>query len=104
MRNLVGNALKFTPKEGKITISSVIKNNSVVVSVTDTGIGMSKENLNKLFKKDEHFTTQGTNNEAGTGLGLLLCRDFVEANGGTISVESELGKGTSFKFDLPNGN
>lgn len=104
LRNLVGNALKFTPKEGKITISSVIKNNSVVVSVTDTGIGMSKENLNKLFKKDEHFTTQGTNNEAGTGLGLLLCRDFVEANGGTISVESELGKGTSFKFDLPNGN
>lgn len=101
LRNLVGNALKFTPKEGKVSISSVIKNDSVIVSVIDTGIGMSKENLNKLFKKDEHFTTQGTNNEAGTGLGLLLCRDFVEANGGRISVESEEGKGTSFIFDLP---
>ncbi len=101
LRNLVGNALKFTPKEGKITVSSSIKNDSVIVSVTDTGIGMSKENVNKLFKKDEHFTTQGTNNEAGTGLGLLLCRDFVEANGGKINVESEEGKGTTFKFDLP---
>ncbi|WP_338762823.1 tetratricopeptide repeat-containing sensor histidine kinase [Bernardetia sp. ABR2-2B] len=101
LRNLVGNALKFTPNEGKVSISSVVKNDSVIISVTDTGIGMSKENLNKLFKKDEHFTTQGTNNEAGTGLGLLLCRDFVEANGGKISVESEEGKGTSFIFDLP---
>ena len=101
LRNLVGNALKFTPKEGKVTISSEIKNDSVLISVIDTGIGMSKENLNKLFKKDEHFTTQGTNNEAGTGLGLFLCKDFVEANGGKISVESEEGKGTSFIFDLP---
>ncbi len=101
LRNLVGNALKFTPKEGKITVSSTIENDSVLISVTDTGIGMSKENLNKLFKKDEHFTTQGTNNEAGTGLGLLLCRDFVEVNGGQLSVESKEGKGTSFKFDLP---
>ncbi|WP_169315235.1 tetratricopeptide repeat-containing sensor histidine kinase [Bernardetia litoralis] len=104
LRNLVGNALKFTPKEGKITVFSVIKDDSVVVSVTDTGIGMSKENLNKLFKEGKHFTTQGTNNEAGTGLGLLLCKDFVEANGGKINVESQLGKGTSFIFDLPLGN
>ena len=101
LRNLVGNALKFTPNQGKITVSSKIQDDAVLVSVTDTGIGMSKENLNKLFKKDEHFTTQGTNNEAGTGLGLLLCRDFVEANGGTIRVESEEGKGTSFIFNLP---
>jgi signal transduction histidine kinase len=104
LRNLVGNALKFTPKEGKITVSSVIKDDFVTIAVTDTGIGMSKENLNKLFKKNEHFTTQGTNNEAGTGLGLLLCKDFVETNGGKITVESELGKGTCFIFDLPNGN
>ncbi len=103
LRNLVGNALKFTPKEGKITISAKVKNDSVLISVTDTGIGMSKENLKKLFKKDEHFTTQGTNNEAGTGLGLLLCKDFVEANGGQLNVESEEGKGTCFIFDLPNG-
>ncbi|WP_291728079.1 tetratricopeptide repeat-containing sensor histidine kinase [Bernardetia sp.] len=101
LRNLVGNALKFTPNEGKITVSSQLKSDSVIVSVTDTGVGMSEENLKKLFKKDEHFTTQGTNNEAGTGLGLILCRDFVEANGGTIRVESEEGKGTSFIFDLP---
>ncbi len=101
LRNLVGNALKFTSKQGKVSISSMIKNDLVIVSVTDTGIGMSKENLKKLFKKDKHFTTQGTNNEAGTGLGLLLCKDFVEANGGQITVESEEGKGTSFIFDLP---
>ncbi|WP_375559913.1 ATP-binding protein [Bernardetia sp. OM2101] len=104
LRNLVGNALKFTQNEGKVTISSETKNDSVIVSVTDTGIGMNKENLNKLFKKDEHFTTQGTNNEAGTGLGLIMCRDFVEANGGKIRVESEEGKGTSFIFDLPYVN
>ncbi len=101
LRNLVGNALKFTHKNGKITVSSHIKNDVVTIAVTDTGIGMSKENVNKLFKKEDHFTTQGTNNEAGTGLGLLLCRDFVEANGGKISVESQENKGTSFIFDLP---
>ena len=101
LRNLVGNALKFTPKEGRITILSTIEEDFVSITVTDTGIGMSKETLNKLFKKDEHFTTQGTNNEAGTGLGLFLCKDFVEANAGKLSVESEEGKGTSFKFDLP---
>jgi len=101
LRNLVGNALKFTPKEGRITILSTIEEDFVSITVTDTGIGMSKETLNKLFKKDEHFTTQGTNNEAGTGLGLFPCKDFVEANAGKLSVESEEGKGTSFKFDLP---
>ena len=100
IRNLVSNAMKFTDG-GDIRISAARKDEFIEVSVNDSGLGMSKENMNKLFKIDQHYTTKGTDDESGTGLGLILCKDFVENNGGKIWVESELGKGSSFIFTLP---
>lgn len=101
LRNLVSNSIKFT-SSGSITISS-ITNEFVEISVSDTGIGIAKENLRKLFRVDEMFTTKGTRKETGTGLGLILCKEMVELNGGKISVESQEGKGTIFTFSLPKG-
>jgi len=101
IRNLISNALKFTPDNGMITIMSREKNDLWEVSIRDTGVGMDKITLEKLFKKDSSFTTYGTNNEKGTGLGLSLCKEMVEKNGGTIWVESTLRKGSTFYFTLP---
>lgn len=101
IRNLISNALKFTPDGGTITIKSTIEAGFAKISVADTGVGISPENQKKLFRIDSAFTTKGTANEAGTGLGLILCQEFVERLGGTIAVESELGKGTTFFFTLP---
>jgi len=103
LRNLITNAVKFTPESGKITISAVPvdKDNKVEISVTDTGIGISKEDIDKLFKLDRDIVRRGTNDEKGTGLGLLLCKEFAEKNRGNIWAESEAGKGSSFKFTLP---
>jgi signal transduction histidine kinase len=84
-----------------ITISSREKNDLWEVSIRDTGVGMDKITMEKLFKKDSSFTTYGTNNEKGTGLGLSLCKEMVEKNGGTIWVESTLRKGSTFYFTLP---
>jgi signal transduction histidine kinase len=100
-RNLISNAIKFTPKNGSITLQSQVENDFCQISITDTGVGMSAENVAKLFNQTTHFSTYGTSGEKGTGLGLLLCQEMVEKNGGTIWVESEEGKGTSFKFRLP---
>jgi len=99
LRNLISNSIKFT-SSGSITISSV-KDEFVKISVADTGIGIAKENLSKLFRVDEMFTTKGTSKETGTGLGLILCKEMVELNGGKISVESQEGKGTKFTISLP---
>lgn len=108
LRNLVSNAVKFTPHEGKVVFKAEVQpqlNNSndelVKVSVCDTGMGISQENQKKLFKIEENFTTYGTNNEKGTGLGLILCKEFVEINSGTMWVESDEGKGTCFHFTIP---
>lgn len=102
LRNLVSNAIKFTKEEGLISIKVIdLENSMVEFSVQDSGIGMSPENLAKLFRIDTHHTTLGTKNEKGTGLGLILCKELVEINGGKISVESELGAGTKFSFRLP---
>jgi len=103
LRNLITNAIKFTPESGKITISVIPadKDNNIEISVTDTGIGISKENIDKLFKIDRDIVRCGTNDEKGTGLGLLLCKEFVEKNLGNIWAESEEGSGSSFKFTLP---
>ena len=100
VRNLISNALKFTPEGGNITIRSVADGEIAKVSISDTGVGISPANLKKLFRIDSAFTTKGTSNEAGTGLGLILCQEFVERHGGTIGVESELGQGTTFNFTL----
>lgn len=102
LHNLITNAVKFTNIKGSITISAKISHkNMVVISVSDTGIGIAKEDLSKLFQTDHNHTTQGTNHEKGTGLGLLLCKEFVKKNGGKIWVESEVNKGSNFIFTLP---
>lgn len=104
MRNLLSNAIKFTPQGGIITISSeeISLNGKKLIetTITDTGIGMSEGNVNKLFKIEYNYRSTGTNNEAGTGLGLILCKDFIEKNNGTIKVKSELNVGSSFIFTV----
>jgi signal transduction histidine kinase len=100
-RNLISNAIKFTPKEGTIVIESSVKNGMIEIAIKDSGVGISQENISRLFDKKYHLTTFGTNNEGGTGLGLMLCKEFVERNGGTIKVESEIGKGSVFSFTVP---
>jgi signal transduction histidine kinase/ligand-binding sensor domain-containing protein len=101
LRNLLSNAIKFTDENGKINITSSVNGKYVEISVTDNGIGISPENQAKLFRIDTQYTTKGTKNEEGTGLGLLLCKEMIEINKGTIHVESKIGKGTSFIFTLP---
>ena len=101
LRNLVTNAIKFTEANGKIVISAARTDNEVKVTVSDSGIGISDANKEKLFKISEKITSLGTDNEKGTGLGLLLCKEFVEKHGGKIWVESELGKGSNFIFTIP---
>ena len=106
IRNLVSNAIKFTPAKGDITVSAISQHNNgggdqIIVSVADTGIGISEERLTNLFDLDTNISTSGTGGEAGTGLGLLICREFVEQHGGTISAASEPGEGTTVMFSLP---
>jgi signal transduction histidine kinase/Tfp pilus assembly protein PilF len=100
-RNLISNALKFTKSGGTITIKAFeVEDDKIQVSVIDTGIGMSALNLQKLFRTESTFTTNGTSGEKGTGLGLLLCKEFVEKMGGFIWAESTIGVGTIFHFTL----
>ncbi len=102
LRNLVSNAIKFTGENGIIAIKiNDTDNNMLEFSVQDSGMGMSAENMAKLFRIDKHHTTLGTKNEKGTGLGLILCKELVEINGGKITVDSEMGVGTKFSFCLP---
>ena len=101
IRNLISNSIKFTSENGKININASLKDNQVEVSVSDTGIGIKKENIEKLFKIETNITTRGTENEKGSGLGLLLCKEFVEKHEGRIWVESKVGKGSIFYFTLP---
>lgn len=100
LRNLLSNAIKFTPENGKVSVEVDVKDEQVKVLVKDTGMGMSKENMSQLFGNN-YFTTKGTANEAGTGLGLMLCKEFLQKNNGEIFVQSELGKGSVFSFILP---
>ena len=102
LRNLISNAIKFTNNAGKISIKSLIENNQIVVSVEDNGRGMDEEILNKLFSEKHILTNPGTDNEKGSGLGLKLCKEFVEMNKGKIWVESTDGKGSIFSFSLPS--
>lgn len=104
VRNLLSNALKFTPQKGKIIISATSVDNNIEFSVKDTGVGISDEHLKKLFRVDVSHTTLGTSNEKGTGLGLILCYEFVQKNNGDIRVESIKGEGSMFTMILPAGN
>lgn len=101
VQNLVTNAIKYTPKGGSVVISANQKDSMVQVCIQDSGIGIEPEIQKKLFTKFDSPSTNGTNNEQGHGLGLLLVRDFVVQHGGTIEIESEVGKGTCFKFTIP---
>ncbi len=101
IRNLISNAIKFTPVNGSISVKASLKPGMVEVSVTDTGVGINDENKAKLFQLLNGFTTRGNENEKGSGLGLVLCKEFVEKHQGNIWVESELGKGSRFSFSLP---
>jgi PAS domain S-box-containing protein len=100
IRNFVSNSIKFTNSGGKIIIKGVINGDNAEVSVTDTGIGISIENQKNLFRIDEQYRRDGTANEKGTGLGLILCKEFIEKNNGVLWVESEEGKGSRFSFTL----
>ncbi len=101
VRNLVSNALKFTRTGGAVRIVWKDTGNEFEFCVSDTGVGIPAENLGKLFSIAEHVSTHGTDNERGTGLGLLLCKEFVEKNGGRIWVRSEPGNGSEFYFVIP---
>lgn len=101
LRNLISNAIKFTNNGGNISIYAKQNTSDVTVSVSDNGIGIAPKILSKLFNITEMYSTKGTANEKGTGFGLLLCKEFIEKHGGKIWVESEVGKGSEFKFTLP---
>ena len=109
IRNLLSNAVKFTHEKGKVTLTSALFEGdyhieNIKISVNDTGIGMAQENLNKLFRIEKNYKSFGTKDETGTGLGLILCKEFIEKCNGKIWVESEEGKGSVFYFSLPNEN
>ncbi len=103
IRNIISNAIKYTAK-GTIAVSVEHQENQIVTKIKDTGLGISSENLEKLFGADAHFTTVGTHKEKGTGLGLMLCKNFVEKNRGKIWVESKVGQGSVFYFSLPTNS
>jgi signal transduction histidine kinase len=104
LRNLISNAIKFTPENGSVTLSAVKKEQEYQIYVADTGIGLTDEEKDKLFRLDVRFSTAGTNDEPGTGLGLLLCKECVEKQGGTIWVESVPNRGSRFIFTLKTKN
>lgn len=101
IRNLISNAIKFTHEGGKVTIYAVRLDGFIKISVIDNGVGMQDATKNTIFKIGEKRSTPGTANEKGSGLGLLLCKEFVENNGGTIDMETTLGKGSTFYFTIP---
>ncbi|MGE5679381.1 MAG: PAS domain S-box protein [Bacillota bacterium] len=103
LRNLISNAIKFTNTGGKIKLTAHKEDNFIEVNVIDNGVGISAENATKLFKLSEKFSTKGTDHEKGTGLGLMLCKEFVEKNGGSIMVFSRPGEGSRFMFTVPAG-
>ncbi len=101
IRNLISNAIKYTNQGGYIKIQSYCNHDQCEISITDNGIGISKDSIDKIFKLDESYSTIGTEHEKGTGLGLILCKEFVEKNGGKLWVKSEPDKGSTFSFTLP---
>jgi two-component system, sensor histidine kinase and response regulator len=100
LRNLVANAIKFCRKNDSINIRASVENSMAKMEVKDTGMGIAEKDLPRLFGM-MHLSTKGTRDEIGTGLGLALCKEFVEKNGGRISVKSQLGKGSVFEFTVP---
>ena len=101
IRNLISNAIKFSNEDTEILVSLAVDNDMAIVSIKDTGCGIDEENQKKLLHTDTHFSTFGTNNEEGSGLGLLLCQDFVIKNGGKLWFTSKVGEGSIFSFSIP---
>jgi signal transduction histidine kinase len=101
LRNLISNSIKFTDMNGYVEVSADKKGKFVEITVADNGIGIPKDDLEKLFKDDVRYSTEGTKQEKGTGLGLLMCKEIIDKHGGKIWVESEMGKGSKFIFTLP---
>jgi signal transduction histidine kinase len=101
LRNLISNAIKFTNEFGLILISFELLDNDVLIKIKDTGVGMDDRQIAKLFKLDETHSTVGTSGERGTGLGLMLCKELIEKQGGKIWIESVVNVGTTFYFTLP---
>lgn len=101
IRNIISNAIKFTPISGSITIRINQTGTELQISIQDTGIGMSDEVIKTIFERNQHFSSSGTANEQGTGLGLMLVKDFVKKNNGQIMVNSTIGQGTIFTISLP---
>jgi signal transduction histidine kinase/streptogramin lyase len=103
VRNLVSNAIKFTPDNGSVSVHSAKMGDFCEITIQDNGLGISETNIQKIFKIESNHSTLGTNGEKGTGLGLVLCKEFIEKHNGTIRVESMIGKGSKFIFTLPLG-
>ncbi len=101
LRNLLSNAIKFSHEGSPIELSVLNEGERVIISVKDSGTGISEEHQENLFKVDVHYTSFGTNNEEGSGLGLLICKDFIERNGGELWFESKQGEGSIFSFSIP---
>ena len=101
LRNLLTNAIKFTNRDGKVSVMTERSGGTVRISVCDNGVGMTPEIMNRIFRIDSKYTHKGTEQERGTGLGLILCKEFAEKHGGNISVSSEPGRGSCFTVDLP---
>lgn len=101
LQNLISNAIKYTFANGEVNVTASETDNFIQITVVDTGIGISAKGMDKLFRIDSKYTTPGTNNEKGTGLGLTICKEFVELNGGKIWVESQENEGSRFTFTLP---
>ncbi|MFZ4590039.1 MAG: ATP-binding protein, partial [Ignavibacteria bacterium] len=101
LQNLISNAIKFTNQNGEIYIDCELKDGFIEIKISDNGTGMDSSTLNKLFRIDQHLSGIGTMKETGTGLGLILCKEMIELNGGVIKAESEKGKGSTFSFTIP---
>jgi len=101
IRNVLSNAVKYTPKDGHVNLELSKTGAFAVITVKDNGIGISPENINKLFQVKENYKTHGTNNEEGTGLGLILCKEFINKNNGDITIKSEVGVGTEVSVTVP---
>ena len=101
IRNLITNAIKFTNFGGEVKITAQDIEDYIQVEINDNGVGINEDDISKLFRIDVSYSTQGTAGEKGTGLGLILCKEFIKKNSGKIWVESQIGKGSTFKFTLP---
>ncbi|MFA3782029.1 ATP-binding protein [Melioribacteraceae bacterium 4301-Me] len=104
IRNLVSNAIKFTHENGKVEINVKDQKENILIEIKDNGIGMDETSLSSLFQNNSNRSSSGTKNEQGTGLGLIICKEFIEKNNGKLNIQSKVGEGSTFSFTLPKNN